>query len=42
MLTPFKGIKPKKDVRKTDLIPGQYLDQATTWDDQIGICREHD
>ena len=42
MLTPFKGIKPKKDVGKTTLIPGQYLDRATTWDDQIKICRDHD
>ena len=41
MLT-FKGIKPKKDVGKTTLIPGQYLDRATTWDDQIKICRDHD
>ena len=41
MLT-FKGIKPKKDVGETTLIPGQYLDRATTWDDQIKICRDND
>ena len=41
MLT-FKGIKPKKDVGKTTLIPGQHLDRATTWDDQIKICRDND
>ena len=42
MLTPFKGIKPKKDVGETTLIPGQSLDRATTWDDQIKICRDND
>jgi hypothetical protein len=41
MLTPFKGIKPKKDVGETTLTPG-HLDRATTWEDQIKICRDND
>ena len=42
MPTLFKGIKPKKDIRKTTLTPGQYLDWVTMWDDQIKICWDHD
>ena len=40
MLT-FKGSKPKKAVGATTLIPGQYLDRANTWEDQIRICRDN-
>ena len=40
MLT-FKGSKPKKAVGETTLIPGQYLDRATMWDDQIKSCRDN-
>ena len=40
MLT-FKGSKPKKAVGATTLIPGQFLDRANTWEDQIRICRDN-
>ena len=35
MLSLFKANKPKKNIRKTDLLPGQYLDQGLSWEDQI-------
>ena len=42
MLSLFKANKPKNNTGKTDLLPGQYLNQGLTWEDQIAICREHD
>ena len=44
MLSIFKGNRSKKgkDVGKTNLVPGQFLDRALTWIDQIKICEEHD
>ena len=44
MLSSFKGPKSKKgkNVGQAILAPGQFLSRATTWADQVKICKDHD
>ena len=44
MLLLLKGHKSKKgkDVGATSLVPGQFLDRALTWEDQVKLCKDHD